>query len=638
MDKRGLLIVVLIVVSIIGISYSQLFPNLAPRPAFSKCITPPAFPQMIIQSGTICPGTYYDGIEIAGNNINLKCAGATFAGYSNPNRMNGLLINGSYRNITVEDCIFSVFPENGISLSGPVGVANPQKLTGVLLKNITAFGNGEDGLRIKENTYQIDALGGKYYSNGKNGVHLVSEYKDPLRYNINPDLYPKYFPNDVRLFNATMSNNGESGVHVDAEKYYRQLDNIERESNILIIDGNLIKDNVENGVKNTDFFSGFFQNGLYFVRGNDILNNSLAGIKIHTKKTQGPNGNEINCTPVSGANLSGQILANSEIDYIYLNRIEGNKNGVELTIDSNSTPNSANSCGGSAPRYDVYSPRVYANRIRYNHESGVLYQIKDPFPISGNNSDFFTELQGFYKQNIISFNGNSGVFLNGSTSNTYVSCVTSNRYSSVILLCNDIVNNRDYGVRVTGRDNLLLKENTISLILSEFNILEGNTIGGIYLNYSIINFYQTFNSYNSYVGLHPVFGIYNGVTFNISPVSISNYNIFQNDFASSPLLAFDVSSTLNWNRNWWSDYSPGCVNVNPFDLWCDVARPIPVANQDVQPKAGSPWGNNARGYLQLDQGILLSQCYVEIPQYPNRPTNPGGGGGGNRTEPGLSDG
>ena len=634
MNKGGLWIVILVVISIIGISYSQLSPDLAPR-VYSSCITPPAYPGVITQSETICSGTYYDGIEIAGNNINLKCSGAIFAGYSNPNRMNGLLINGSYRNITVEDCIFSVFPENGVSLSGPVGTANPQKLTGVLLKNVTAFGNGGDGLKIKENTYQTDALGGKYDSNGKNGIHLVSEYKDPLRYNINPDLYPKYFPNDVRLFNATMSNNWNNGIHVDAEKYYRQPDDILLEDNILIFDGNRINNNLENGIKNTDFFINItLQNGWsgvegkYFIARNKIWNNSLAGIKIHTKKTQGPLGTEINCSEIiSSGQYSRSKLAISSINYIYWNLIEENKNGIEVTVDSNSTPNSTNSCGGTLPGYASGLYLSIANRIRYNKESGVLYHLMYPFPITGINSDFVTYIgtQDSYYQNIISSNGNSGVFLNGSASVMNDSNAVM-RFSSLRLYCNDIIQNRDYGLRITGRNNPLSMEGTINLIIDMQNIIEQNFIGGVYLNYTRHPYLDGIVSvYNSHIGNHPLFDFYNNV-YRTSP-----YNFLeQNDFVASPLLAFDIGNVLNWRNNYWSDYSPTCVDSSPQDGWCDVNRPIPVANQDTQPKAGLPWGNNARGYLPLDQGMTLSQCYVDMPLYPQRPQNPGGGGGNQR--------
>ena len=177
---------------------------------------------------------------------------------------------------------------------------------------------------------------------------------------------------------------------------------------------------------------------------------------------------------------------------------------------------------------------------------------------------------------------------------------------------------------MTGKNNPLFFDGQIMLGLFSFNIIEQNTIGGVYLNYTNLSSTPMgFQMRNSYIANHPLFDIYNGVFTDAN--AFADYN----DFAGSPLLAYDIGSNINWNRNWWSDYSPGCVNANN-DLWCDVNRPIPVANQDVQPKAGAPWGNNARGYLPLDQGMMLSQCYIPmIPQYPVRPINPGGGGSNN---------
>jgi len=622
MKRNYLIIIALFVIVILGISYFQLSPNLAPR---VYCITPPAYPGVINQSGMICPGTYYDGIEIAGNDIHLKCSGSTFVGYSNPNRMNGLLINGSYRNITVEDCIFSVFPENGISLSGPVGVPNPRKLTGVLLKNVTSSQNGEDGLVIRENTYQIDAVGGIYENNSANGIHLISEYKDPLRYRVNPDPYPKYFSNDIRIFNATMLSNQQNGIYVDAEKYYRQQDDMLSENNIIIIAGNVIGLNFENGIKNTDFFvKVLYLNtvapgaGNYFIAENTIFLNNLAGIKINTAKTQGPLGNEIICDYSSSARISQTNLAISSVNYIFWNIIDGNKNGIEATIDSSSTPNSFNSC---EPSYSATIYQAIANRIRNNQESGVLYSLKEPMPLSGTTSDFSSIIGGYggtYYQNIISSNGNSGVFFNGSSSTAIIG--STRRSSEITLICNDIISNRDYGIRVTGRNNPLLKEDAVSL-RSIQDIIEHNTVGGVYLDYiAAVAAFQAPNIGSDYIGNHPAFNIYNGV-LGVNQLAW----VRGNDFVNSPVLAHDVGSDIDWSENYWDDYSPTCVDQNPRDGYCDVPRPIPTSNQDIRPKAGAPWGNNLRGYLQLDQGILLSQCPVQIPQYPIRPTPPQGG-------------
>ena len=534
-------------------------------------------------------------------------------------------INGPYSNISVEDCIFIAFSENGIFLKGSVGTANPQKLKGVLLRNVQAINNKKNGLKINENTYQIDVVGGSYSKNRfENGIYVGSNYKDPLRYTVNPDLFPNYFPNDVRIFNATISNNYENGIHVDAERYYRYLEDIDDENNTIIIDGNQLSNNLANGVKNTDFSTGLFRES-YFINGNNITNNSLVGINVHTKKTQGPNGTEIRCNP-SNNYPNANHLAESRIDFIYLNRIEGNKNGIEVTIDSSSTPNSDNSCGFAFgnwrdPFYVSSINQVYANRIRYNKESGVLLQLKNPFPFSGNVSDFSSVINGGeFTQNIISFNGNNGVFLNGSSSSIDESFSYNNtRVAGTTLICNDIISNRDYGVNVIDNNDPLLKEFSISLTIVLANIIENNLVGGVKFNFTSPK--TTYNIHvlgvhGNYIGNHPLFDIYNGVL----GLQWFNNQISRNDFIGAPILAFDVENLVLWKQNFWSDYSPGCVDGPPADGWCDVPRPIPIANQDIQPKAGSPWGQNTRGYLKLDQGILLSQCLVNVLPYPPRPS------------------
>src|SRR3989344_4416837 len=117
MKKTLMIIVVLFVIITLGIVYSQVFsPNLAPQKIFPKnlksaCISNPG---IITQSVIICGGRYFDGMEIRGNDIKVKCEGSVFDGGSNPSRPNGLLIDGSYFNITVEGGTFTGFPENGI--------------------------------------------------------------------------------------------------------------------------------------------------------------------------------------------------------------------------------------------------------------------------------------------------------------------------------------------------------------------------------------------------------------------------------------------------------------------------------------------------------------------------------------------
>ena len=80
-----------------------------------------------------------------------------------------------------------------------------------------------------------------------------------------------------------------------------------------------------------------------------------------------------------------------------------------------------------------------------------------------------------------------------------------------------------------------------------------------------------------------------------------------------------------FTHNWWSDSSPGCPDTSPPDGWCDVNRPIPVANQDIEPKAGAWWGYKSRGYFAKatsNPGIVpkISCSNVTLPLFPNSTT------------------
>ena len=173
----------------VSLAPSKAVRNVAVPPS---CINPPAYPQLIMQSAVICPGNYNYGIGIGASNVNLKCmSGAIFDGAFRVIG-NGLEINGAFLNITVEECAFKRFLGSGISLVGQVGVSNPGKLSTILLKNISSTENIGNGLQINENTNQTDVIDGNYSNNlAGNGIYIVANYKDPLRYRVNPDAYPK---------------------------------------------------------------------------------------------------------------------------------------------------------------------------------------------------------------------------------------------------------------------------------------------------------------------------------------------------------------------------------------------------------------------------------------------------------------
>ena len=211
------------------------------------------------------------------------------------------------------------------------------------------------------------------------------------------------------------------------------------------------------------------------------------------------------------------------------------------------------------------------------------------------------------------------------------------------IVCNDITNN---GIYTGGNSNgLEIRDLTkIGAIITGGNIVENNLIGLLISNILGDDFFSFSISYN-FIGFND-----RGLVLNYTNESSV---IRFNDFDQNNLQALDTGQGVaSFTHNWWSDYSPTCVDGPPADGWCDVNRPIPVANQDVQPKAGAWWGHKNRGYfVRANPGVVPKQsCQTitlpplpvitvpsfESPQGPiiTSPIEPGlGGGGGGKIPP-----
>ncbi|MEK6836354.1 MAG: hypothetical protein AABX94_01655 [Nanoarchaeota archaeon] len=103
MSKSQLVLIVFVIVSLVAIfsiyQFGLFDVGLAPR-VYSSCITPPAYPGVITQSGNICPGTYPYGIGIGASNIKVTCPPAASATIFDGNTWvgkNGLKIMGQIK-------------------------------------------------------------------------------------------------------------------------------------------------------------------------------------------------------------------------------------------------------------------------------------------------------------------------------------------------------------------------------------------------------------------------------------------------------------------------------------------------------------------------------------------------------------
>ena len=108
------LIIVLIAVAVIGVVYSQIFmPQLAPRQIMRNCVMPSAYPNLITQSGSICPGNYNFGIGIGADNVSINCSTSNIFYGTGWNGNNGLVIQG-VENVSIQGCTFVSFNKNGV--------------------------------------------------------------------------------------------------------------------------------------------------------------------------------------------------------------------------------------------------------------------------------------------------------------------------------------------------------------------------------------------------------------------------------------------------------------------------------------------------------------------------------------------
>jgi len=531
----------------------------------TPCIPAPKPPQKIINSDTICAGTYPYGIEIGVDNVQLTCQSNTVFDGSRWDGQDGLTISGK-SNIRVTGCAFSNFRGNGIAISGFQEGPYASQIT---LSNVESTNNGKNGITIGPDTKTITIQRGRYSSNQLNGVYLWAKYMDDLSGSVST--IPSYFPNNVIVRESAIENNRQQGIHVDAKAYQRDYWNLHLEKNLLVIFKNSIQHNEGDGIRNTGFFTvGLPPGDDSYIIGNTIQSNRGSGISIlNDKELKIVNAgwdflsvnfgiiakNKIADNLGDGISVfikapatSQAMILDADADYIYANIISGNRRGVSFDADA-------------------YLP---ANTYRY---SSKLFQ------------------------NDISNNRQQGVYGKGSRNVPM--------WNSFLVLCNDILTNAQEGVLF---DDFSITESFSGIYISQMNIIERN-FGGILLN----NVESSFSDLNSiqwnHVGSNP---------YGIKLLGTTNQvSVIRNDVESNGLQAFTPNPNI-WQNNWWSDYSPTCIDTKPRDGWCDTHYPIQINDRDPQPKAGISWNHKGRGPLNVGGTIQIKQVcdrFILPPEY-----------------------
>lgn len=107
----------------------------------------------------------------------------------------------------------------------------------------------------------------------------------------------------------------------------------------------------------------------------------------------------------------------------------------------------------------------------------------------------------------------------------------------------------------------------------------------------------------------------------ITPQRITVTN---NDFVDNKVQVYSDFVNLI-DKNYYSDYSPTCRNINPADNYCDIQRPVDGgATQDLKPLAvtalslAKPSGQQPKGCVTPTNGMQINQTTELCPGYYNQ--------------------
>ncbi len=565
--------------------------SLAPQ-VKPTCITPPIYPQLIMQSGTICPRVYNYGIGIGANNIQVSCQVGTLFNGTSSRTKDGLTIIGK-NNIVVNGCSFSNFAGHGAYITGQQN----RLASNITLINIFSTNNGNDGLRLDGNTKNILVEDSNFDFNRLNGVTLTSRHIPDANNSI-PVLL---FPESIILNSNNIESNQKNGIHLDAFNYYFRVPSPNNQiniSSILSITDNIIQHNQGDGIINTGFSSYNYNpnpniRGVSLVARNLISSNNGSGISLLANYS-----NEI----INASFFSGR---NANFDYAIDNTITfNNLDGISVILP----------LGAGELNYNLVSINNIFKNIINNNRNGILFSS---IPISLHLGQYSNvALSSFILQNKINYNLERGIYISG-----YPTHYGVPGWSDFEIDCNDILSNSLEGIKVEE-----LSYPTV--YIRDKNIIEGNTLEGIFFHNVMSNTIPNMGDYlvvrSNYIGSN-LLGIKQ--TGQTNEIEAWNNDFENNTQHPQSFIAFPPQSTL-WQNNWWNEYSPTCVDSQP-DGWCDVDYPIPVQYFDYSPKAGTWWGHKLRGYLVEDNSgrgvILKSSCPVITLPFPGNSSIPGNG-------------
>lgn len=497
---------------------------------------------VINQSINIPTGNYMHSIFVTADNLKITCQpGAIFDGANN--LVNGLIII-SKRNITVEGCSFKNFKENGIYIIGNL----TDESVDIKLLNVDSSFNKKSGIYLGPKSINTTIKHSNINNNRFDGIYI----KDLPWIVTNNSL--SNFPNGIYISKNNIIENGRNGINFDASEqktYFKYFLPYFVENEIIISENNILN-NRWDGIRNTAFFEGhkdYLYQSKSKIIDNFIKNNYKSGISIYSGISQKV------IPPSWVSNFPSTTLTIAGFGTVAFNDLSNNgEDGISFYSEI-----SSNSRGRIySNEKEAIIRNVFGNYISDNQRHGIYVTSnaeKNDFRVSSN-----------ITQNFISNNGKDGINLKGNKDGKL------NRVF-LYIYCNDLYNNgkaEHSGINseyVTGYNwiygNLIEKnkhgvfigENSTQMNIVYKNIIIQNALSGVSNNYT-------------------------------SGEVILNYN----DFKDNNVQAFDSNSFNRHEGNWFSEYSPTCIDIDN-DLICDLQYNISLNNFDPLPKAGTPYIN-----------------------------------------------
>jgi parallel beta-helix repeat protein len=390
------------------------------------------FPQ-----GGFSPYVSYSCLRVSASDVTLDCAGHSITG-NGTSQATGVLIVGPVTNVTVKNCVISLYGEG-------IGAYNGTN-SGFITDN-TLFNNTYYGLTMISSSYNMIS-GNDAHSNGNYG-----------------------FFNYIGAANNTYSNNTAYGNVYDGIRV--------ENSNNNTLTGNILHDNNDGSIvwgTNNSIIDNLIYNhprsgielggctGCLLV-GN-IVENSTTGFFITAGTTASLiSGNFAFDNDNYGFNIDGATF-----NVFDQNIVENNNAGMFIRADNNTFTNNT---VGNSTYYGMELQGAENNTLADNvvQESGTIDLSAYPYDIPDDCNNFVTGMTGSGGNPIVYF-GNSLLSMSGGTYSEIVLCKTDNANLS--------------GITVAGSATL---DNNGILVLRSENVSINDTVSsdnffGLYLELS----------------------------------------------------------------------------------------------------------------------------------------------------------